>query len=48
MVSITSDAMFGKIYLGEVNTPHTLGMLIKGHGFCVLTDIPQLNDALIV
>ena len=34
--------------LREVHTPHPLSMLIKGHGLCVLADVPQLDDALIV
>ena len=32
----------------EVNTPDTLGMLFKSHGLCLLADIPQLDDTLIV
>ena len=35
-------------YMREVHAPNTLGVLFKGHGLSVLTDVPQLDDPLIV
>ena len=37
-----------KAHMGEVDTPDTLGMLFKRHGLCLLANIPQLDDTLII
>ena len=45
---LTRGILVRSANLREVYTPNSLGMLIKGHGLCMLADIPQLNDAFIV